>query len=114
MSIGPGVFQLNADKTKVLVIPLNSLVPRISAYYLPPAQTRGTYVSSLISLCFEHVRLLTRSCYFHLRNIAKHRFIVTKTEMETLIHAFISSPLDYCNALFTYFIKSSQGHFTNN
>ncbi|KAF7650932.1 hypothetical protein LDENG_00118730 [Lucifuga dentata] len=36
-----------------------------------------------------------------LRNIGKLRPIVSQTEIEIVIHAFISSCLDYCNSLFT-------------
>ncbi|KAF7651000.1 hypothetical protein LDENG_00117560 [Lucifuga dentata] len=39
--------------------------------------------------------------FFHLRNIAKVQPFLTQQDAEKLIHAFISSRLDYCNALFT-------------
>ena len=42
-----------------------------------------------------------------MRNIAKLRPIVSQAEMEMLIHAFISSRLDYCNSLFTCLSKTS-------
>ena len=60
------------------------------------------------SMSFEaHVKMLTKSCFFHLRNIAKLWSVVSRNEMEMLIHAFISSRLDYCNSLFTCLNKSS-------
>ena len=37
----------------------------------------------------------------HLRNIAKVQPFLTQEDTEKLIHAFITSRLDYCNALFT-------------
>jgi hypothetical protein len=53
-------------------------------------------------LCFEqHVRSITRIAFFHLRNIAKIRTMLSAADAETLIHAFISSRLDYCNSLFS-------------
>lgn len=45
--------------------------------------------------------LLTRNCFFHLRNISTLRTLVSKVELKKIIHALISSPLDYCNSLFT-------------
>ncbi|KAF7660854.1 hypothetical protein LDENG_00274070, partial [Lucifuga dentata] len=36
---------------------------------------------------------------FHLNNIAKIRPILSLHDAETLIHAFVSSRLDYCNVL---------------
>ncbi|KAF7666521.1 hypothetical protein LDENG_00103560 [Lucifuga dentata] len=52
-----------------------------------------------MSLC--HVRQLTRSSFFHLRNIAKLRSVASQAEMEMIIHAFILSHLLYCTSLFT-------------
>ncbi|KAF7655809.1 hypothetical protein LDENG_00050560, partial [Lucifuga dentata] len=66
--------------------------------------------SSVCNLCVildsslsldAHVRQETRSSFPHLRNIAKLRAVVSKTELEMVIHAFISSHSDYCNSLFT-------------
>ncbi len=47
------------------------------------------------------------SCFFHLRNNAKIRSMVSKNEMEMLVHAFISTRLDYCNVLCTCLNKCS-------
>lgn len=54
-----------------------------------------------------HARLLVRNCFYHLRNIAKLRTILSDSDLEMVIHAFISSRLDYCNSLFTCFNKSA-------
>ena len=106
-------LQLNADKTEVLIFGPENLQSSIR-------QNLGTLSSSSQlslrnlgvifdqSMSFEaHVKTLTRSCFFHLRNIAKLRSVVSRNEMEMLIHAFISSRLDYCNSLFTCLNKSS-------
>ena len=53
-------------------------------------------------LCFDqHIRSITRIAFFHLRNIARIRPMLSAADAETLIHAFVSSRLDYCNALFS-------------
>ncbi|KAI5085272.1 hypothetical protein C0J45_3289, partial [Silurus meridionalis] len=36
---------------------------------------------------------------FHLRNIAKIRNMMLLQDAEKLVHAFVTSRLDYCNAL---------------
>ena len=54
-----------------------------------------------------HVKSVTRTCFFHLRNIAKLRSIVSYSHLEMIIHAFISSRLDYCNSVLTCLNKSS-------
>lgn len=49
----------------------------------------------------HHSEQLAKNCFFQLRNIAKLRPMVSKDELEMIIHAFVSSRLDYCNSLFT-------------
>ena len=53
-------------------------------------------------LSFEyHIKQITRTAFFHLRNIAKIRKFLSKDDAEKLIHAFVTSRLDYCNVLFS-------------
>ena len=49
----------------------------------------------------QHVKSITRTVFFHLRNIAKIRPMLAIMDTETLLHTFISSRLDYCNPLFS-------------
>ncbi len=55
----------------------------------------------------QHVNYLFRNCFYQLRNIAKLRPVVSTVELEMIIHAFISSRLDYCNSLFTCLSNST-------
>lgn len=49
------------------------------------------------NLCFkQYINKLVQSCFYHLRNIAKIRSILTLRGTETLVHACLSSHLDYC------------------
>ncbi len=45
---------------------------------------------------FSHV---TKTAFFHLRNIAKLRSMLPVSDAEKLVHAFMTSRLDYFNAL---------------
>ena len=47
----------------------------------------------------EHVNKICRTSYYHLRNISKIRKYLTEETTEILVHAFVSSKLDYCNSL---------------
>ncbi len=47
----------------------------------------------------SHINSVTKSGYYHLRNISRIRKCLTKEACVTLVHAFISSRLDYCNTL---------------
>ena len=47
----------------------------------------------------EHIKTVSRTAFFHLRNIAKIRNFLSKNYAEKFIHAFVTSRLDYYNAL---------------
>ncbi len=52
------------------------------------------------NLSFEnHISHVTKKAFFHLRNIAKLRNMLTVSDAEKLVHAFMTSRLDCCNAL---------------
>ncbi len=52
------------------------------------------------NLSFEnHISNVTKTAFFHLRNIAKLRNMLPLSDAEKLVHAFMTSRLDYCNAL---------------
>ena len=46
-----------------------------------------------------HIKHLCKTSFYHLRNIAKLRPTLTLADAEKLVHFFVSSRLDYCNAL---------------
>ncbi len=47
----------------------------------------------------SHVKAVTKSAYCHLKNIARIRCFVYSQDLEKLVHAFITSRVDYCNGL---------------
>ncbi len=52
------------------------------------------------NLSFEsHVSSICKTAFFHLKNISKLRPMLSTSNAEILIHAFMTSRLDYCNAL---------------
>ncbi|KAI5102912.1 hypothetical protein C0J45_6493 [Silurus meridionalis] len=99
---------LNSDKTEVLLLGPHAARSKLSDYV---ASLDGVSVSACTavkdlgviidpSLSFEsHVNNITRIAFFHLRNIAKIRNMMSLQDAEKLVHAFVTSRLDYCNAL---------------
>ncbi len=49
----------------------------------------------------SHVKAVTKSAYYHLKNIARIRCFVSSQDLEKHVHAFITSRVDYCNGLLT-------------
>ena len=47
----------------------------------------------------HHVKKLCQACHYHLRNIGKIRNLIDAHTTHMLVHAFITSRLDYCNSL---------------
>jgi len=47
----------------------------------------------------NNISHVTKTAFFHLRNIAKLWNMLTVSDAEKLVHAFMTSRLDYCNAL---------------
>ncbi len=47
----------------------------------------------------SHVKADTKSAYYHLKNIVRIRSFVCSQDLEKLVHAFITSRVDYCNGL---------------
>ncbi len=47
----------------------------------------------------NNISHVTKTAFFHLRNIAMLRNMLTVSDAESLVHAYMTSRLDYCNAL---------------
>ncbi len=55
-----------------------------------------------IDLSFSsHVKAVTKSAYYHLKNIARSRSLISSQDLEKRVHVFITSRVDYCNGLLT-------------
>ncbi len=71
----------------------------MSCYFLY-SQKSDLVVVLDTNLSFEnHISHVTKTAFFHLRNIAKLRNMLSVSDAEKLVHAFMTSRLDHCNAL---------------
>ncbi len=79
----------------------------MNAYLDSRGQTTNNQVKNLgvileTDLSFScHIKAVTKSAYYHLKNIARIRCFVSSQDLEKLVHAFITSRVDYCNGLLT-------------
>ncbi|KAI2657273.1 RNA-directed DNA polymerase from mobile element jockey [Labeo rohita] len=98
---------LNSDKTEILLIGPKNNTQNLLTYnlQLDGCTVTSTTVKSLgvildSNLSFEnHISHVTKTAFFHLRNIAKLQNMLPVSDAEKLVHAFMTSRLDYCNAL---------------
>ncbi len=99
---------LNSDKTEVIVLGpkhlrdvLSKDIVTLDGIALASCATvRNLGVIFDQDMSFNsHVKQTSRTAFFHLRNIAKIRNILSQEDAEKLVHAFVTSRLDYCNSL---------------
>ncbi len=101
------VLQLNKEKTEVIAFGNKDEVLKVNAYLDSRGQTTKNQVRNLgvileTDLSFSsHVKAVTKSAYYHLKNIARIRCFVSSQDLEKLVHVFITSRVDYCNGLLT-------------
>ena len=101
-------LKLNEDKTEVLVILPSRQSHKVTIDSLsiggcnvqPSKSVRNLGVHFDNSMLMdEHVTTVVRKCNYQLRSIGRIRQYLTHEAASNLIHAFISSRLDYSNAL---------------
>ena len=101
------MLKLNRDKTELLVIgPKHKALPAIVGVHVAGEYIKVSSSARNIGVIFyshinleKHVMNTCKIAFFHLRNIAKIWNCLSQYEAEILVHAFISSKLDFCNAL---------------
>ena len=47
----------------------------------------------------DYIKKICKTCHFHLTNISKIRTYLDRESTEAIIHAFVFTNLDYCNAI---------------
>lgn len=98
-------LKLNQDKTEILIFGskkkrenFSSVLKGFSLNATNQARNLGVILDS--DLNFEsHIKNVCKTSFYHLRNIAKVRPFLSQNDTERLVHAFITTRLDYCNAL---------------
>ena len=98
-------LKLNEDKTEVLIIgsieqkeSIRSRLGNLTIGSNNTVKNLGVFIDSELNFN-AHISHVTKTAFFHLRNIARIRDYLSLDDAKTLIHAFVFSRLDYCNAL---------------
>ena len=100
------VLKLNRDKTDELLVIGHKVNPPIKGIHVAGEYIEVSNNARNIRVIFDshvnlekHVMNTCKTAFYHLRNIAKIRNCLSQDNAEKLVHAFISSKVDFCNAL---------------
>uniref|UniRef100_A0A3B3DJ46 Reverse transcriptase domain-containing protein n=1 Tax=Oryzias melastigma TaxID=30732 RepID=A0A3B3DJ46_ORYME len=98
-------LSFNEKKTEVLVIgPSNRCDPSgldlgpLAPHFKHSVRNLGFILDSDFKLD-HHITSVVKQSFFHLRRLSAVKPFLTLQQLETVIHAFITSRLDYCNSL---------------
>ena len=94
-------LKLNGNKTELLVLTARNCPILVCDEVIRPSslvKNLGILFDSSLDM-EQYVTNVCKSGFYHLRNISRIRKHLTQQNAETLMHAFISSRLDFCNSL---------------
>ena len=99
---------MNDDKTEFIVIGTKQQLSKIDIGSIKigdvdivpdsPIRNLGAWFESTLSMD-RHTTKTSSTAFYYLYNIKRIRKFLSRADTETLIHAFISCRLDYCNSL---------------
>ena len=89
-SLAPGNSYL---KLMFLRSPLETAIMKSSV-----VRNLGSYIDEELSMN-SHINKVCNASFYYLHNIRRIRKHLSRDSSETLLHAFVSSRLDYCNSL---------------
>ncbi len=94
MMMCQNLLQLNKEKTEVIAFGNKDEVIKVNAYLDSRGQITNNQVKNLVVILeadisfSSHVKAVTKSAYYHLKNIARIGSFVSSQDLEKLDHAF--------------------------
>ena len=91
-----------SNKSKTFPTDVNHLNCAGEEISIPSAnvvRNLGVYFDSKLTM-ESHIKKVTQSCHFQLKNIGKIRDLIDKDIAHMFVHSFVTSRLDYCNCLY--------------
>jgi len=75
-------------------------LPNATVQFSTAVKDLGVVLDSQLTPA-NHVAALSHSCFFYIQQLKSIKQSLTPEAMKTLVYAFISSQIDYCNSMFT-------------
>ena len=107
---------LNEDKAEFLILGTKQQLAKVNndnikvgsanVSPVPVVRKLGSWFDSQLTMS-SHISKLRFVAFYHLYNIRRLRKYLSQEVTETLVYAFITSRIDYCNSLF-YELPNSQ------
>ena len=101
-------LKLNDGKTEFLIIGISQQLGKLdnisirvgdsNIHPVPIARNLGSWFDSRLSMA-THITKICASSFYYIYNIRRIRKYLTRQSTETLVHAFVTSRLDYCNGI---------------
>jgi len=100
-------LKLNQDKTELLIFHSRyCFCPSLSCLRVGDVDVVPVKAASNLGVVFDdtmsfksHITDVCKSSFYHLRNISRIKKYLTREATEMVVHAFVTSKLDYCNSL---------------
>ena len=101
-------LMLNDDKTEFLLLGTKQQLAKVDINSItvgesvvnrkPVVRNLGSWFDSQLGMS-AHISKLCSSAFFHLHNISRILKFLSPVETKSLVHAFVTSRVDYCNSL---------------
>lgn len=100
-------LKMNSDKTELMVVTTRrGAIDNVPVIFIDDQEAKTSKMARLLGVLLDehldldkHVQSMCRSAWYHLKNISRIRRCLPDEACERLIHAFITTKIDYCNGL---------------
>ena len=99
---------INDDKTEFLLVGTRQKLDKLDSCSItvgnnrispsPCVRNLGSWFDSNLSMT-DHINKACNAAFYHLHNLRRIKKYLSRDSLITLVHAFITSHLDYCNGL---------------